>query len=107
MIRIDTNEGRIFAEAEINGVPINPLRPPLIDHVDPIRRWECQAERVWVRQPWISETDDGCEIFFIGPTHTCPVSWGKFATKEAAAEYVIDPHPEPENEPFSKEETDF
>ncbi|APX12426.1 hypothetical protein BWR18_12620 [Tateyamaria omphalii] len=107
MIRIDTKEGPIFAVAEIQGIPINPLQPPFMDHIDPIRRWESQAERVWVRQPWIAETGESREIFYIGPTDTRPKSWGRFATREGAVEYVLNPPLQTAQVKLSDDELNF
>jgi len=94
MIKIETKEGPIFAEAEIRNIPINPVRPPLMEHVDPIRRWQDNAERVWANQPWIVSTSDGYRVFCIRPTETQPKLWGVFETLRAAIWYVLDA-PEP------------
>lgn len=91
MIKIDTKEGPIFAQAEIRQIPINPLRPPSMEHIDPIRRWQDDAEKVWVNQPWIVASEDGYRVFCIRPTQTRPNLWGTFATLHAAACYVSDP----------------
>ena len=90
MIRINTPEGSIVAEAEFRGIPINPLSPPTMEHVTPTRRWEDVSERVWARQPWIIEVSDGYQVFCIKPAQTCPTSWGVFDTLQKAAWYVVD-----------------
>jgi len=107
MIKIDTPEGHIYAEAEIRGIPINPSQPPEMGFVDPIRRWQIQDERVWIRQPWIVETEEGCEVFAIGQQQDIPRSWGKFATREAAAEFALKPPSLPVSEKPSDDVLNF
>ena len=107
MIKIETKEGPIFAEAQIRQIPINPLRPPSMEHIDPIRRWQDDAERVWVSQPWIVETGEGCEVFCIRPTQTCPRSWGVFESLQAAAWYVLDAPEPPTSAGWSNSDLDF
>ncbi|AYE85342.1 hypothetical protein [Sulfitobacter sp. D7] len=107
MIKIDTPEGPIFAEAEIRGIPINPSQPPEMGFIDPTRRWQIQAERVWLMQPWIIEIGEGCEVFAIVQHQDSPRSWGKFATREAAAEFALNPPPLPVSIDPSDEDLNF
>ncbi|MEO9517850.1 hypothetical protein [Roseibium sp.] len=94
MIKIETSEGAIFAQSEVRQIPINPLRPPSMEHIDPIRRWQDDAEKVWANQPWIVASEDGYQVFCIRPTETQPKLWGVFETLRAAIWYVLDA-PEP------------
>jgi hypothetical protein len=51
MIRIETDSGTIMAEAVIAGIPVDPAHPPSMSFIDPHRRWQVQAEKVWMRRP--------------------------------------------------------
>lgn len=94
MIENETKEGPIFAEADISGIPINLLRSPSMEHIDPIRRWQEDAERVWSNQPWFVASGKEDHVFCIRPTETQPKLWGVFETLRAAIWYVLDA-PEP------------
>ena len=107
MIRIDTLEGSIVAEAEIRGIPINTLNPPTMEHINPTRRWEDVSERVWARQPWIIEVSDGYQVFCINPAQTCPTSWGVFETLQKAACYVLDASEPPAQAGWSATDLEF
>ena len=107
MIEIETEEGPMFAEAEIRNIPINPLRPPSMEHIEPIRRWQDEAEKVWANQPWIVGSRDGYRVFCIRPTQTRPCLWGVFETLHAAVWYVWDA-PEPSSSAgWSDSDLDF
>ncbi|MBU2991888.1 hypothetical protein Q4555_14380 [Octadecabacter sp. 1_MG-2023] len=107
MIRINTPDGPIDAEAEIRGIPINPLNPPTMEHVAPIRRWENGSERVWARQPWIVEVSGGFQVFCIQPAQTYPTSWGVFETLQKAAFCILDAPETPVQVSWLESDLDF
>ena len=107
MIRINTPEGPIVAKAEIRDIPINPVNPPAMEHVDPIRRWEGVSERKWARQPWIVEGNDGYQVFCTMPAQTRPTSWGVFETLQEAACYVLDAPETPAEVNWPDSDLDF
>lgn len=59
MIKIETGNGIIMAEAVIEGIPVNPVDLPSMEFINPHRRGEVQAERIWIRRPWC---EPACKI---------------------------------------------
>jgi hypothetical protein len=99
MTRIETDSGTIMAAAVIAGIPVDPAHPPSMSFVDPHRRWQVQAERIWMRRPWIITGSDGYEVHHLRPTSYRPELWGRFATLQQAADYIINPPPPPPVDP--------
>ena len=99
MIKIETGTGTIVAEAVIAGIPVDPEHPPSMSFIDPHRRWEVQAERIWMRRPWITTGPDGYAVYHLGPASYRPDLWGRFETLQQAADYIADPPPPSPVEP--------
>nr|CRY94919.1 hypothetical protein [uncultured prokaryote] len=93
MIKIETGTGTIVAKAVTAGIPVDPAHPPSMSFIDPDRRWQVQAERLWMRRPWIVTGPGGYEVYHLWPTSYRPELWGRFATLQQAVDYIIDPPP--------------
>ena len=88
-----------MAETVIAGIPVDPAHPPSMLMVDPHRRWQVQAERIWMRRPWITTRPDGYAVYHLGPASYRPDLWGRFETLQQAADYITDPPPPSPVEP--------
>ena len=102
MIRIETDSGAIMAKAVIAEIPVDPAYPPSMTFIDPHRRWQIEAEKIWMRRPWIVTRPDGYEVYHLRPTSYRPDLWGRFETLQQAADYIINPPP-----PIPVEPDDF
>jgi hypothetical protein len=88
MISIKTEKGTIMAETVIAGIPVDPEHPPSMSFIDPHRRWQVQAESIWMRKSWIVSEQNGYVVRHIRPTSYRPEEWGRFATLQQAVDYI-------------------
>lgn len=99
MIRIETDSGTIVAKTVTAGIPVDPAHPPSMSFIDPHRRWQEQAERLWMRRPWIITKSDGYEVYHLSPISYRPDLWGRFETIHQAVDYIVNPPPPAPIEP--------
>ena len=107
MIKIETGNGIIMAEAVIEGIPVNPVDLPSMEFINPHRRGEVQAERIWIRRPWIATRPDGYEVYHLGPSSYRPDLWGRFETLQQAVDYITTPPPPHISSDWSDEDMNF
>lgn len=91
MIQIETDNGLIEARDVIEGIPIDPLHPPSLSHIDPHRRWQMGTDALWLRRPWISTADAQVVVYCLRPAAFRPDRWGSFDTVAQAVAYITDP----------------
>ena len=96
-----------MAEAVIEGIPVDPADPPSMTFIDPHRRWQVQAERIWIWQPWIATGPNGYAVYHLGSASYRPDLWGRFETLQQAADYITTPPPHHISTDWSDEDMNF